>query len=523
MSGIRRAESLGAVKVRSHVEYYRVEHTACPMSVSLVRRLLAVSWIFGSLFCAPTPTAAQGRIVPVPPAEYAERRDSLAARIGPGAVFAFGAVEPILSKHGFDQLPSFQYLTGFMEPDAALLLESDGTRARTTLFTAPYPIRKQFYEGFAEDHGALARRTGMRVRDLSEFRAAVDSLVAAGVALHEVRDVRSNDVVRRDTLTRGAVFVADLESRHPGLAVGDAYRAVWQLRARKSGAEASLVRAAIAVTDSAHVAAMRMIRPGVHEYEVQSVIESTFRRLGADGLSFGSIVGSGKNSTILHYRAGDREMRDGEVVVMDIGAQWDGYDADITRTVPVSGRFSAESRAIYELVLAAQKAAEATVAPGRSSSEATAAAVRVRLEGLARLGLIEHPDSTYDPLWEADCVRSPGSCLQGSLFMIHGIGHGIGLEVHDAAAYGIAGRYAEGDHFTIEPGLYINADALAMLPDTPKNRRFLRAVQDTARRYHGIGVRIEDDYEVTATGVNRLSTAPREVGEIEAVLSERGY
>ena len=492
------------------------------MSFTFQRLIPAICVLLGPQFGAPGLGAAQGTILPVPPSEYAVRRDSLAARIGPSAVFAFGAVEPVLSKHGFDQLPSFQYLTGFMEPDAALLLESDGANARTTLFTAPYPIRKQFYEGFAEDHGALAHRTGMRIRDLSEFRQAVDSLAAAGVPLHEVRDVRSNDVVRRDTLTRGAAFVAGLESRYRGLAVGDAYSAVWQLRARKSQAEASLVRAAIAVTDSAHRAAMRAIRPGTHEYEAQAIIESTFRRLGADGLSFGSIVGSGRNSTILHYRAGDREMQDGEVVVMDIGAQWDGYDADITRTVPVSGRFSEESRAIYELVLAAQKAAEATVAPGRPASEATAAAVQVRLEGLARLGLIEHPDSTYDPLWEVDCARSPASCLQGSLFMIHGIGHGIGLEVHDAAAYGISGRYAEGDHFTIEPGLYINADALQMLPDTPKNRRFVRAVGEAARRYHGIGVRIEDDYEVTTTGVRRLSTAPREVREIERVMEADG-
>jgi Xaa-Pro aminopeptidase len=219
--------------------------------------------------------------------------------------------------------------------------------------------------------------------------------------------------------------------------------------------------------------------------------------------------------------ANDRQMEAGDLVLMDIGAQVAGYAADITRTVPVSGTFTSDQRAIYDLVLAAEKAAEAQVRPGASPDQSLAAATQVRLQGMAALGLIQSPDATYDPPWPVDYEARPDQCLQGMLFMIHGISHGIGLEVHDPSQFSIHGEYAPGDVFTIEPGIYVNAHVLDMLPDTPKNRAFVEAVGETVRRYHEIGVRIEDDYLVTSDGVERLSTAPRELEEIEAVMAGR--
>ena len=478
--------------------------------------MTAAALVVAALTVAPTPLAAQ-----IPDAEYAARRDSLAARMGTGALVAFGAPDFVGHQFEMRQLAAFDYLTGFREPDAALVMVRDDGALRSTLFTLTPTVRSQLYDGFRETPSAIEARTGLHVRPLGELEPFVDSLVEAGLPLFELRDFRSADYAARDTLTRGASFVARLEARHPGLEVTDLHRAVMAMRARKSPAEVALLRRAIDITADAHRVALETVRPGAWEYQVEAAIEHAFRSAGADGPSFSSIVGSGPNATTLHYVRNDRRMRAGEVVVMDIGAAVDGYAADITRTVPVDGRFTPEQREIYALVLAAQKAAEAAAAPGAPASSSLEASRRIRLEGLARLGLIEAVDATFDPPWPVDCDASPDACLQGTLWMIHGISHGIGLEVHDPASfYAGDGSYQPGDVFTIEPGIYVSTRALDLLPDTPKNRAFVAAVREAAARYDNVGVRIEDDYLVTDTGVERLSTgAPREIEEIEAAMA----
>jgi Xaa-Pro aminopeptidase len=357
------------------------------------------------------------------------------------------------------------------------------------------------------------------VRPLEDLGRYVDSLAGTGLPVFELRDFASGDNATADSLTRGRVFVESLRARHPGMEVPDLHGDIRELRARKSPAEVDLIRKAIAVTDQAHRAALAAIEPGAWEYQIEATIEYTFRNRGADGPAYSSIVGSGINSTTLHYVANDRQMEAGDLILMDIGAQVAGYAADITRTAPVSGTFTSDQRAIYDLVLAAEKAAESQIRPGVSPDQSLAAATQVRLQGMADLGLIQSPDATYDPPWPVDCEARPDQCLQGMLFMIHGISHGIGLEVHDPSQFSLHGEYAPGDVFTIEPGIYINAQVLDMLPDTPKNRGFVEAVGETVRRYHEIGVRIEDNYLVTEDGVERLSAAPREVEEIEAVMA----
>ena len=451
--------------------------------------------------------------------EYAARRDSLAARMGEGVLIAFGAPAPVDPYSGFRQLPAFDYLTGFREPDAVMVLVHDDGGVRHMLFTARPSVRTQLYDGFRESPAALARRTGAAVRPLAELRAHVDSLLGTGLPFHELRDFASADAAARDTLTRGAAFVASLREADPDLRVADLHGVVAGLRARKSDAEVALLREAVAVTDAAHRAALAAIEPGAFEYEVEAAIEHAFRSRGADGPAYASIVGSGPNSTTLHYVRNDRRMEAGDLVLMDVGAQVDGYAADVTRTVPVSGSFSPEQRAVYDIVLAALEAAEAEVAPGEPAAAALRASMDVRLRGLADLGLIEAPDATYDPPWDVDCDARPDQCLQGMLFMIHGISHGIGLEVHDPAGFYFGEfTYRPGDVFTIEPGLYVQAEVLDLLPDTPRNRAFVAAVRDAVLRHDDIGVRVEDDYLVTADGVERLSDAPREPAEIEAAM-----
>jgi Xaa-Pro aminopeptidase len=253
-----------------------------------------------------------------------------------------------------------------------------------------------------------------------------------------------------------------------------------------------------------------------HEYELQAILESTFTRLGGERVAYGSIVGAGVNGTQLHYMRDRAPAKPGDLVVMDAATQYDGYAADVTRTVPVSGTFTPEQRRIYQLVRDAQAAAERNVGAGKSSQAAVDSSVAVRARGLAALGLVESDTALMDPPWPADCNRAPASCRQAMLWMIHGLGHGIGLAVHDPAQYYTDDRtYRVGDVFTIEPGIYISTRSLDVLPDTPRNRAFIAKVRAAVQRYNDTGVRIEDDYAVTPRGVERLSTAPREIEEIE--------
>jgi Xaa-Pro aminopeptidase len=455
----------------------------------------------------------------ITPAEYAARRDSLAARLDSGVVIAFGAPDPT-GPHRATQLPAFRYLTGFLEPNAAFLLVKKSGAVSATLYTASRDPRRALYDGFPPDSATVARQTGLRVRSLPALRPAVDSLVRLGLPVYDLRDFASADAEDQDSLTRGGRFIADLVARHPGrgLEVRDAHPLVESLRARKSPAELALLRRAIAITDASLKEAMRSARPGMWEYQLEAVVEGRFRSAGGDGPAFASIIGSGPNSTQYHYVRNDRRMAAGDVVVMDVGAGYRGYAADVTRTIPVGGRFSPEQRAIYQLVRDAQAAAERVARPGASWQAWRDSAHAIEARGLARLGLIESAEATFDPPWGAGCQTRPISCTQAFLYMAHGLGHGIGLEVHDPPRpYTGSGIFEVGHVFTIEPGVYISTKLLDMLPDTPKNRAMIAKVRKTVERYQNIGVRIEDDYVITPNGVERLSKAPREIAEIEAL------
>jgi Xaa-Pro aminopeptidase len=452
-------------------------------------------------------------------AEYAARRDSLTARMDSGVVVAFGAPDPV-SIGRWSQLPAFRYLTGFLEPNAALVLVKQGGATTATLFTASRDPRRVLYDGFPPDSATVARQTGLRVRSLPALRSTVDSLAGSGLPVYDLRDFATADAVGQDSLTRGARFIADLVARHPGgkLELRDAHPPLDSLRARKSPAELAQLRRAIDITVASLKQAMRSAKPGMWEYELEALIEGGFRRAGADGPSFGSIVGSGPNSTQYHYEKNNRRMNAGDVVVMDVGAAYRAYAADVTRTIPVSGRFTREQRAIYQLVRDAQAAAERVAKPGASWEAWRDSARAVEARGLARLGLIESPGATFDPPWAQQCKARPVSCTQAFLYMAHGLGHGIGLEVHDSPRpyYG-SGTFEAGNVVTIEPGVYVSTKLLDMLPDTPKNRAMIAKVRPVVERYQNIGIRIEDDYLITPDGVEWLSKAPREVQEVEAL------
>lgn len=405
--------------------------------------------------------------------EYAARRGALADSLPTdGVLVVQGAPEPREDYQSFEQNPSFLYLTGVNEPDAALILTRHGPNI---LFVETKDPAQEVWSGERMGPAGATRKTGLPARLRTDLDDVLDSL-----------------------------HLTLVEAKH----------ALDQLRGKKSPAELELLTRAATITSDGERAALTVVAPGVGENQVQARIEYTFRDEGADRPSFASTVGSGPNATVLHYNADNRVMRDGDLVVMDVGAQYRGYAGDVTRTVPVNGHYSEAQRAIYSIVRDAQAAAERQAqldAPARRMSDS---ATSVLAAGLARLGLIESDTATY----ECDENRF---CAQWSLYYMHLLGHGIGLEVHDPEQFYYTGRIAVGSAFTIEPGLYVRMNLSSIIPDTPRNRAMLARIAPALARYANIGVRIEDDYIATPAGVRRISNAPREADEIEAIMRRR--
>lgn len=455
-------------------------------------------------------------------AEYAVRRDSLAARIDSGIVVAFGGRTPVSDFGPFYQVPGFHYLTGYDYADGALVMVVRGGRGRATLFVTRSTPRRSLYYGIEPDSAALASDLGLPSRSVDALVGVLDSLTAGGLPFYALRDVEDADFAGIDSLTRGGQIMRALAQRHTGLAVQDAAPILDRLRATKSPAEQALLRRAAEISVAGHRAAMQLIAPGLHEYDLQAALEYTFRRQGAERPAYGSIVGTGANGTQLHYMKDRALLKAGDLVVIDAAAEFGGYAADVTRTLPVSGTFTPDQRALYQIVRDAQAAAERNSGPGKSVQAAQDSSVDVRARGLARLGLIESADAQFDPPWPANCAEQPRGCRQVMLFAIHGISHGLGLAVHDPMlGYYDARVFRPGDVFTIEPGVYINTRLLDILPDTPRNRAFATKVRAAVLRYQNTGARIEDDYIVTPTGLDWITPAPRDIPDVEAAIAHR--
>ena len=256
------------------------------------------------------------------------------------------------------------------------------------------------------------------------------------------------------------------------------------------------MRRAAAISVEAHKAAARLAQPGAFEYELEAAIEYTFRRRGARGAAYATIVGGGSNATILHYVTNDQKIRDGELVLIDAGCELEGYASDVTRTYPVGGRFSGPTRALYEVVLAAQTAALEQCRPGSTLPEIHDTAVQQLVEGLVALGLLS---GDAEELIAKESYRP---------FYMHRTSHWLGLDVHDAGSYKVVDEprpLEPGMVFTVEPGLYV-----------------AREHPGADARFRGIGVRIEDDIAVTANGYENLTAAiPTAPDELESLVADR--
>jgi Xaa-Pro aminopeptidase len=468
-----------------------------------------------ALFSAFSAISAQAAHAQIPASEYAARRAALAAKLANGVLVALGSPEPEEDFLSFFQNSQFNYLTGFNEPDAALVMViKDGAISGTPmLFVQPSDPGREVWTGHRLGLAGVKTTLGFEGRNIATLKHVVDSVAAGGGAatLFTVGNFNREPPLSRDDQT-----VASLTNGNAGLSVKQANADVLTLRRVKTPAELDFIRRAVNITVGAQRDAMRMIEPGVNEFEVQSLIEYNFRRNGADRPSFSTIVGSGPNSTTLHYNADDRFIDQNDVIVMDIGASYRGYAADVTRTVPASGKFSPIQRDIYTAVRTAQAAGEQAGKVNGSGREMSDAANASLDQSLSRLGLIEQPGATYD------C--DPGSarqCTQRSLYYMHSLGHGIGLDVHDPGASSSNGTLVPGSAFTIEPGVYVRSNLVDIIPNTPKNQAMIAKIRPAVQKYANIGVRIEDDYIVTPTGIEWISRAPREIDEVEAMMKEK--
>jgi Xaa-Pro aminopeptidase len=297
------------------------------------------------------------------------------------------------------------------------------------------------------------------------------------------------------------LFASDWAKSASGYSVKNATPIFAELRLRKSPYELALLQHAIDITTEAHQRSWLAAGSAAWEYEVDAQVAYTFKLRNADHWGYPSIVGCGPNATTLHYEESQGQVRPGELLLMDVGAEYDHYSADVTRTFPVNGKFSPEQAEIYQIVYDAQEASAKATRPGATISDVHRASLEVIKDGLLKLGLITDRNSEQYRAW-----------------FMHGTSHWLGMNVHDVGDYGT--KLAPGMVFTIEPGIYIRPDALDTLPKTPQNQKFIAAVKPAFEKYKNIGVRIEDDVLVTGGEVKWMTEAlPRKMSEIEDFIA----
>ena len=413
---------------------------------------------------------------------FHERRARLMRETGgDGAVVLFGYrdADVAASVITFHQNENFYYLTGWNEPNAMLLLVPKASRPGATaeiekeiLFIPAHDFREEKWTGpkLGPEDAEASERTGFStVKPTTLFQSEL--LQALRTFPKVYVELTPQPESGEDYFQ--AEVVSNLRKMAPLANLSDVRPHVERLRAVKSPGEISLLRKAVAASIEGHFAAMKTVRPGVWEYETAALMEYEFRRRGCEWPAYPPIVGSGFFSTVLHYDTNDHQMKDGDVVVMDVAGSYGGYAADITRTLPVNGRFTARQREIYEIVLGAQQAAMAAARPGMT--------LRRGKNSLHEIAM--------------QYINTHGKDLHGKplgQYFIHGLGHSIGLNVHDPMEYDLP--LEAGMTFTIEPGIYI-----------PEEK---------------IGVRIEDDFLITETGCEHLSRRlPRTVEEIEKIMA----
>jgi Xaa-Pro aminopeptidase len=503
------------------------------------------------LLCAHLAAAESWKVAGPPPASWqrdraadlAARRKAAMEKVGPNGVLVMYAAEPRNYAADVDwpyrQENDFYYLTGIAQEGSALAL-IPGANPSEILFLPPSNPAQESWTGHILTANEGRRISGIQqvwdARRLNEFLTVV--MPQAKEALEPRQPARGGmrarlpdppaipldvaaafrgtiDLAAKGELelhlltapsveyTREREFAEKLKSATPAIKVTNAVPMFAQLRRVKSERELDLLRHAVDITAEAFQRVYTLAVPGTPEYELQAQFEFTFLRRNAHW-GYPCIVASGVNATTLHYETNKDTMKAGDLLLLDDAAEFDGYSVDVTRTIPVSGKFSKEQADIYRLVYDAQQASIKMVKPGhqmRGGAESVqGAAMEVFKQGLHKLGLITDVNNAQ----------------QVGIWFNHGIGHGIGLNVHDPGGP----ELQPGMAMTVEPGIYIRPDALDNLPKTPENEKFIAAVRPAFEKYKGIGVRIEDDVLVT-NGEPQVMSAmiPSKLEDVEASIA----
>ncbi|WP_118813421.1 Xaa-Pro aminopeptidase [Haemophilus haemolyticus] len=421
----------------------------------------------------------------LPKEEFWERRTRVFAQMQPNsALLLFSEIEKRRNNdcsYPFRQDSYFWYLTGFNEPNAALLLLKTEQAEKAIIFLRPRDPLLETWNG--RRLGVERAPQQLNVNEaysIEELATVLPKILKNLTALYYAPEIHTwGDKL----VTESAVSFSEILDWRPMLS---------EMRLIKSPNEIRLMQQAGQITALGHIKAMQTIRPNRFEYEIESDILHEFNRHCARFPSYNSIVAGGNNACILHYTENDRPLNDGDLVLIDAGCEFAMYAGDITRTFPVNGKFSLPQREIYELVLKAQKRAIELLVPGNSIKQANDEVIRIKTQGLVDLGILK---GDVDTLIEQQVYRQ---------FYMHGLGHWLGLDVHDVGSYGQdKQRILEiGMVITVEPGIYISEDA------------------DVPEQYKGIGVRIEDNLLMTEYG-NKILTAaaPKEIADIENLMN----
>jgi Xaa-Pro aminopeptidase len=469
-------------------------------------------------------------------AELRARRERVAAKLGPNSLLVMFSAEPRLYTNDVDfefrQENNLYYVTALRQKGATLvMLPGAAAGAREILFLPRRDPRTETWDGrmYSPEEARAASGVGeiwdarefepfMRaVRERRAYRpapenvllssaesrpapAAFDALFAA-MARNDARlFLLLNGGEQGREFRREQEFAAEWAKAPSGLTARSAWDVFAELRMRKSPYELRLLQHAVDISIEGHQRAQAVASRSRWEYEVEAELDYTYKRRNADNWGYPSIVGCGPNGTTLHYQESQGRVGPGDLILIDAGAEYDHYTADVTRTFPAGGRFTPAQAEIYNVVLAAQEAAFRAIRPGVDLSEVHRAAEEVIRDGLLRLGLITDRNS-----------------LQFRVWFMHGTSHWLGMNVHDVSVRGA--KLDAGMVFTVEPGIYIRPDALDHLPKTAESEKFIAAVRPAFEKYKGVGVRIEDDVVVTADGHRNLSAAlPRSIPDIESFM-----
>ncbi|CAI0708084.1 Xaa-Pro aminopeptidase [Serratia quinivorans] len=430
--------------------------------------------------------------------EFNSRRQALLAKMAPAsAAIIFSAPEATRSadtEYPYRQNSDFWYLTGFNEPEAVLILvKSDETHNHSVLFNRIRDLAAETWFGrrLGQD-AAPAKLSVDRALPFNEINDQLPLLLnGLDVVYHAQGQYAYADQILFDALDKlRKGFRQNLQAP---ATLTDWRPWLHEMRLFKSSEEMVIMRRAGEISAQAHTRAMEKCRPGMFEYQLEAEIHHEFTRLGARSPSYNTIVGGGDNACILHYTENESELRDGDLVLIDAGCEFKGYAGDITRTFPVNGKFSRPQRAVYDIVLASLTRALEMFKPGISIRVVNDEVVRIMITGMVELGILK---GEVEQLIAEQAHRP---------FYMHGLGHWLGLDVHDVGHYGTPDRdrtLEPGMVLTVEPGLYIAPDA------------------DVPEQYRGMGIRIEDDILITATGIENLTASVvKDADAIEALMA----